>query len=244
MMKSIYYLLLFWPLLTVFNDTDDKTNCKNSAYILEQSYAFHDPSGAWNNWQVNMHIQEPRIQNPQRYSMVNLNKADNSFNLIRNRDENISEHKIDKNGEATVLFNNSTDIPASMIDKYRLDPSRNISYKDFYETMYGLPMSLKGRIASMNPAETIIKDNQEIYVIDVKLNKPMFTDHWKIAINKTSFQIEGVQLINDQAPEKGEILEFEELVELDGIKVPRIRHWYEPNGKAYQGSDIIVKRIE
>ena len=243
-MKALFYLFLLWPLTAVDFFTASDDNCKNSAYILDQSFKFHDPSESWSDWHVKMHIQEPRLQNPQRYSIVDLNNSDNSFSLIRNRDHHTSEHIVDKEGKPSVLFNNSPDIPKQLIEKYRLEADRSLSYQDFYKVMYGLPMSLKDRIDSMNPAETIVKNNKEIYVVDVKLNKPIFTDHWKVLISKNKFELLGIELINDEKPENGEILEFEELIELEGIKVPRIRHWYDPVGKSYQGSDIVIKSVE
>ncbi len=244
-MKALFYILLLWPLSAVnlVNEVD-KNECKNSAYILDQSYKFHDPAGSWNDWHVKMHIQEPRLQNPQRYSIVNLNNEDNSFSLVRNRDKHTSKHIVDKEGQPSVLFNDSPNIPQELVEKYRLEANRSLSYQDFYKVMYGLPMSLKDRIVSMQPAATIIKNNEEVYVVDVKLNKPIFTDHWKMLISKNEFSLLGLELINDDQPEDGEILEFEELIELEGIKVPRIRHWYQPEGKLYQGSDIVIKPLE
>lgn len=243
-MKVLYYFLLLGPILTINKAQNVDSNCKNSAFILEKSNQFHDPTNTWSQWNVKFHIQEPRLKNPQRYSIVNLNQADKSFSLVRSRDENISEHIIDKNGIATTLFNKTDNFPEALKEKYRLDPDKNFSYREFYEVMYGLPMSLKNRIKTLNPATTATIDNQEVYIIDLTLDKPMFTDHWKVLINKEKYQIIGIELINDENPSAGEILDFEGLIDLDGIKVPRIRHWYEPTAKAYQGSDIIIKPVE
>ena len=99
---------------------------------------------------MKIHMQEPRTLNPHRYSVVGLNNSDSTFRLERNRGEHISEHIIDKEGNSSVLMNGKVVTDTALINKYRLDPSRNTGYREFYQVFYGLPMSLKDRILEIN----------------------------------------------------------------------------------------------
>ena len=110
--------------------------------ILEKTITKHDSLNSWNETKMSLHIQEPRIANPHRYSILQLNNSTGFFKLSRNRDQHISEHVIDSSGNSFVLLNGKSEIDTTLIKKYRLDASRNIGYKTFYQLLYGLPMSL------------------------------------------------------------------------------------------------------
>ena len=41
-----------------------------------------------------------------------------------------------------------------------------------------------------------------------------------------------------------EKLLFEGEIDIQGVKIPRIRHWYETPKNEYMGSDIIIKTLQ
>jgi hypothetical protein len=71
----------------------------------------------------------------------------------------------------------------------------------------------------------------------------MISKHWRVLIAVDNFQVLGLELFHPDDPTQGEILTFDDLVEVDGIQMPRIRHWYDMEAQ-YLGSDIIVKEIK
>ena len=103
--------------------------------ILKETIVKHDSLSYWNKAKLSLHIQEPRISNPYRYSLLKLDNSNNSFKLTRNRDLNISEHIIDSNGNSFTILNGKTETDSLLIKKYRLDASRNIGYKNFYQLL-------------------------------------------------------------------------------------------------------------
>ncbi|MEM8900368.1 MAG: DUF6503 family protein [Bacteroidota bacterium] len=216
-----------------------------SEQVLEASRSFHDPNQAWESATLSLRIQEPRIQNPTRYSNLLLNNADGSFSLERNRDEHISTHIVNSNGEGSVLFNGSADIDSQYVAAYRLSPERSLGYRGFYEFMYGLPMSItEERTKSISPLNAAFFNDKACYQIEVELVEPLISAHWYLYFRESDFRMEGVEIFFPDEPEKGEKIIFDHLAEINGMKIPRIRNWYELSNGDYSGSDIIVSEIE
>ena len=127
----------------LFLNCNIKTETLTSKQILEKSIQKHDAKNLWNVTDVKLHIEEPRIANPYRYSILKLSNSNNSFELQRNREKSISTHKIDSEGNSSTLLDGKITTDSLLIKKYRLNPERNFGYKRFYQLLLGLPMSLK-----------------------------------------------------------------------------------------------------
>lgn len=233
--------ILLISVLLIFGCKQEET--LDGKQILEQTIAQHDPSNAWNETQLYLHIQEPRIANPQRYSILALDNATNSFRLSRNRDQYLSEHIIDGSGNSTVLLNGETNIDTALVNKYRLDPARNIGYKNFYHLLYGLPMSLNSSLEKIIEVSETEFNQESCYQITIELKEPMISKFWNLLVSKSSMEVKGVEIIIPDNPDAGERLYFEGLITVNGIKIPRIRHWHELKNDTYSGTDIIVKEL-
>ncbi len=210
-------------------------------HILEQTIKKHDPSSNWDTTKINIHVQEPRISNPYRYSIVTLDNANQYFKLSRNRDQHLSEHIIESDGKSTVLLDGKIETDTILIKKYRLDPSRNIGYQKFYRLMYGLPMSLANAFENISPVSESTFNKELCYKIEFELKEPMISKHWRIYVSKSDMMVKGIEIFFPDDPEKGERIYFEDLITINGVKIPRIRHWRELKDNTYSGSDLIIK---
>ncbi|CAL2086127.1 DUF6503 family protein [Tenacibaculum sp. 190524A02b] len=215
----------------------------NGSTILKEAILVHDANNNWNTTQLNLHIQEPRKGNPHRYSILNLDNNTNVFRLKRNRDQYISEHVVESDGNSFVLLDGSKNIDSLLIEKYRLNPSRNIGYKKFYHLLYGLPMTLNSWVEKINNTSETIFNGEACYKIELVLKEAMFSKHWNVFISKEEKEIKGIEMIVPEKPDGGERIYFEGNILVNGINIPRVRHWHEFNSDAYSGSDIIVKEI-
>lgn len=242
-MNYFKYLLLSF---LVFSCSDQNNNSDStqlsSPDLLKKSQSIHDPNDKWNELELSIHIQEPRIGNPPRYSKVRLNNVNGAFELIRNREQHLSKHIIDENGEAKIYLNDSEEIADSLVEKFRLKSERNIGYRDFYQLMYGLPMSLNDEsIDNIGAVEVKNFNDQECYQIPIELKEAMFSKNWVIYIAKDSYRLKGLEIVFPEDASKGERLYFEGNIDLQGVQIPRFRHWHEYAGDNYSGSDIILK---
>lgn len=213
----------------------------NGSQILSNSIKVHDPSDAWGEATLNLYIQEPRISNPHRYSIVKLDNSNNTFELTRNRGKHISRHIIDSLGNSFVILDEKMEIDTGLVKKYRLSASRNADYKKFYQTMYGLPMSLSNSTEKIINTTTGIFAQEECYKIQLKLKEKIISRYWHIFISTSDMKILGIEITFPDDPSKGERLFFDKIIEVNGMKIPRIRHWHNLEDNEYSGSDIILK---
>jgi len=236
-MKYILSILIlcFWNCTT-------KESIPTGTEILEKSIKVHDPKHKWNTSNFVIRVQEPRIGNPVRYSIIKMNNKDKSFELKRNRDEFISTHIV-TNDTAKTFLNGKIETDTTLIKKYRLEPRRNKRYQRFYHVLLGLPMSLPTEISEINSVTTTFFNKEDCYKISVTLNEPLFSKHWNIFFSKENDRILGVEMIFPENPNKGERLVFEEKCIIDEMMLPRIRHWKELDD-TYSGSDILLEIIE
>jgi len=211
--------------------------------ILKETIVKHDSLNYWNKAKLSLHIQEPRISNPYRYSLLKLDNSNNSFKLTRNRDLNISEHIIDSNGNSFTILNGKTETDSLLIKKYRLDASRNIGYKNFYQLLYGLPMSLNNSLKQIISTSENLFNEEECYKIEMELKEPVISKYWNLFVSKSSMEIKGIEIILPDKPDGGDRIYFDGLINVNGMKIPRIRHWHQFKDDTYSGSDLIIKEL-
>lgn len=242
-MKLLLSLLLFITFSSVDIDPAEfSTGCKNSEYILAKSKEHHDPNGKWEQTELTVHIQEPRVRTPLRYTKLVLNNATDFFSLIRDSEIGEVNRMIDSSGQASVLVNGSSEISDTVKEEYRLNEDRNFGYRSFYQLMYGLPMSISDElILNMEDARTDFVEEQQVHAIPIELEEPMISKHWELLISLDNYKIKGLKFIH--ADGEDELIMFDGSYSWDKISIPRFRHWYLAESKEYLGSDVIVTTI-
>jgi len=241
-MKKKYFALLF--LIGYYPSCAQQQYCKNAGHILEQSAIYHDPEGSWNTAKFKLHIEEPRTESPLRYSILTLDRGANYFSLDRNREEHISSHIVDRDGQAKILWDGGSEIAQEHIEKYKLDPKSNFGFKRFYQLMYGLPMSLQQESMTLRRLAKVGSfQNTTAYIIETELQRPMISKNWRIFFSTDDYRLLGAELYSKEEPGKGERIIFLDSIKVEKLLLPRMRHWYTLQ-EGYLGSDIIVNEIQ
>lgn len=217
---------------------------QNPRQLLNKSIAHHDPDGKWSETKLNVHIQEPRIRNSYRYSIVRMDNASGSFELSRNRGEHISTHIINGDGSSEAVLDGEKITDSDLISQYRLGKEMNMTYKNMYDMMLGLPMSLTDEnIAEYGSVENTEFNDEQAKRVSIVLKNELFSKYWNIMLSAGNSSILGIEIYFPDDPEKGERLYFDGEFEFDGIRVPRFRHWHEYSDDSYSGSDVIVRGV-
>lgn len=215
-----------------------------SSEILEKSIQKHDPDGNFKNLSFKLRVQEPRLQNPERFSIVSLNNITGEFELQRDRETHVSRHIIDKNNIAKTLFDNEIETDTFLIRKFRLDPKRNFIYRRYYQSFSMLPMSLQTEKHILKESVEKVTFNEiPAFKISLELEEPMWSNNWNIFFSQDDFTFLGGEVIFPDDPSKGERIYFDGYFTIAGVSFSRYHHWHELNGK-YLGSDIFVKELE
>lgn len=243
--KKAFCLLLITTLLIFLIFDSGYAQERSSDFILEQSLKFHDPDSKWNQTILSIHIQEPRILNPGRFSKLSLHPGSGKFSLSRDYEIGEVSRIISDEGEAIVLVNGSSNYSQDIKEEYRLDGSRNMSYRNFYQILYGFPMSLKEDIVEQasKPGYDVVFDTEYI-MIEYVLKESIISDRWKVYFSKDNYSVQALRFVHTGSEEQDEVILFDREYTWDGITIPRFRHWYLLESKEYQGSDIIVKGID
>ena len=238
-MKKMYLLTLCSILFFAFND---QASLNKAETILQKSIQKHDPNNQWAAAVLNLHVQEPRVMNPSRHSVVHLDNSNGAFELKRGRGAHVSAHRIDSKGLATTLLDGRLVTDADTIKRFRLDPNRNKGYRQFYAVLFGLPMSLNEHtLANLGTPQKSTFNGRNCYKIPVELKEAVFSKHWNIFISTEDNSFKGIEIVFPDDPQKGERLYFEGEYQLDAMLLPRMHHWHDLNTLEYLGSDIIVK---
>ena len=236
-----YFVLLFLLTLMSCQPAEKELSAQE---LLERSIQKHDPKGEWNEAEFIVRIQEPRLQNPVRFSEVSINNKTGAFELKRNREDKVASYQIDSNGVTTVLLDNQVVQDSTLIDRYMLQDLRVQNYQRFYQILLGLPMSLDADVLdTMGSVSEVVFNEKSSYRIEITLKKPLFSDHWNLFISKDDFRLLGIEMVFPDNANKGERLYFNKTLQIGNIQIPRIRHWYELDD-SYSGSDVIVKKLD
>lgn len=67
-------------------------------------------------------------------------------------------------------------------------------------------------------------------------------NHSNLVFTITS-DLNGIEIVFLDKPNEGERIYFDGIMDIHGVKIPRIRHWYEVKDDSYSGSDIISKEV-
>lgn len=210
--------------------------------LLARAIAQHDPEGQWESMRFHAHIQEPRVANTQRYSIVDMDNASGAFSLSRNRGAHVARYALDAQGNSSVWLDGKQDFADSTAAKYRLDTAMVRRYRGFYHFMYGLPMVL-GDTAQLvaGEAQRTMFQGQPCYQVALEANHAPMSKHWRVYIGVDTPWVRGVDIVFPAAPEKGERIVFGLPMSVGGVWLPRARHWHGLADGQYGGTDIVMK---
>lgn len=243
---------LFWKIFlliiltaVIVSWSSHRSDCKNSTYILEQSQKRYNADQNWQQSEITLHIQEPRVGTPNRFTKLRINNASDYFEMERNREEGMLKIILEENKEGQIFLNGKSGFPREIMEKYG-NPERIERSKNFYKTMYGLPMSLNDefwkKIESAQKAEF---EGDEVYRIDIEPKEELISKHWTIIISVETYEILAIEFNRpEELNGNEEIIKFHGEYEVNGVKIPRVRNWYDKNTNEYLGTDVIVKGLK
>lgn len=224
----------------------NNTNCKNSIYILNKVKDKYDVNHHWDESELKIHIQEPRVGNPQRYTKLTLKNSDDYFEMERFREDGIVKRILTKTGESEIFLNGKSRLSEAEVEKYRLNVERSKSHKKFYKLMYGLPMSITDKLwKQIEPAQEAEFEGNEVYRIRIELKDNMISNYWTLIIGLENYELLAIEFNHPEEPEKEEeIIKFGGQFEVNGVKIPRIRNWFIKGTNEYLGTDIIIEELK
>lgn len=210
--------------------------------ILQKSISAHDSLKEWKTAHLKLNIAEPRVETPQRFSVVELNVKTGEFSLQRDRNGHLVNYTMNATGNVINYLDGETNYDSLELSKFMLQSDRTPLYKSFYKLLLGLPMSLEEEVEEFIAVEKVVFEGQDVFKLSVKLKEEVISDQWNIFVDQETFVCTGIEMIFPEDDSKGErIIMNGELQIGESLILPRFRHWYHLSDVTYAGSDILME---
>jgi hypothetical protein len=244
-MNRFFCVILTWLLTYFAASAQMNPNAKISelkgAELLKKTIQFHDPE---NNWvklhsKLYFHAKEPRDTNIREE--VLLDNRYSYFGHIATVDgKRIEKGIIDTTPYSRI--DGDTAISEDNRKKYRLMPRSIRSARNSYLFLYGLPMKFTDKGVIVSDTVRIDTFNQKIYlVLKAHFEKGIGNDTWYLYIDPKTYAVEGYRFYHNRKPNDGEFIICSEIIDIQKIKIPRVRTWYSNENGEYIATDIVVK---
>ena len=205
---------LIWLLTTlVFNSVHSQN--ASSKDIINRSIAFHDPHNHWQTFKATLSLVEER-ESGDRNTQFSIDNTLRKFIFER---DSISHGML-----LDSCFNLAGETSCDRIQTIR----------NYYLYLWGLPMKLK------DPNTPVLEDIQELsdwnghHVYGVRVNYER--ENWTFFFEQSTYELVGYQFYFNYK-EGGEVITLKDLVEFEGIKIPKTRTWHTLPDRQYLVTD-------
>lgn len=242
-MKSNYLILL---LIITINSPLLLAQTLTGEQLLENAIKYHDPNNQWTTFNDTLNVTMELPKRSSRDSQIVINLPHETFYLKAVRDTITTEYTVIKD-TCNITYNGNSKITAAFAKTHNLSCERAKMFKNYYTYLYGLPMKLKdpGTIIDKTVQQKTFK-GKDYLVLKASYDKAVGSDVWFFYFNPETFAMEVYQFFktDDQGKLKldtGEYILLTEQLEVNQIKIPKIRAWYYNKDDKYLGTDILKK---
>ena len=209
--------------------------------LLKKSIAYHDSDGNWKNFKGKMSITMNSPSSADRNSIIYMNLPAQYFKSKVRKGNHTVESIIEKDS-CTLKLNGSTNIAQVYRDSLNISCERARMMKNYYTYLYGLPMKLEdpGTIIDPKVEKKTFKE-KEYLVLKVKYEESVGKDTWYFYFDPKTYAMEVYQFFHNESKNDGEYILLSGMMELNGIKMPKIRAWYYNKDDKYLGTDTLNK---
>jgi hypothetical protein len=119
-------------------------------------------------------------------------------------------------------------------------PRQIRSARNSYVFLYGLPMKMMDKGVILN--DTVVMDTfnkKQYWVLRAGFEKGIGSDSWFLYIDPKTYALEGYRFHHNRKPNDGEFIICEDIIVVQGIKIPKTRYWYSNENGEYGATDIL-----
>ena len=212
--------------------------------LLSKSIAFHDPKGNWSKFHQKLFFHAKEPQDTAIYEQVFL---DNRYSFFGHSSK-IEGKLVEKGMIDTMYFSRidgDTAISLEIRKKNRVTQRAIKMARNSYLFLYGLPMKMQDKgIIITEEVKMDTFNKKSYYVIKADFEKGVGNDSWYLYINPTTFAMEGYRFYHNRKPNDGEFIICEGILDVQGIKIPKIRTWYSNENGEYIATDIVERTAD
>jgi hypothetical protein len=233
-MKNIFLigLMVHGPILAYAQQTAKE--------LVAASITFHDPENNWQGTKSTFHFSDTRPGKDARTAVLYLNNAEGALCIMREDDNNEVTRHIAKD-KCTYDIDGNTNPSASEIEKFKLSEDRSLMLRNYYLYLWGLPMKLTDPGTIIDPEIYKKEFNGRIRnVAKVTYDANVGSDTWYFYFNQETNEMIGYQFYHNEEKGDGEYIILSNIVEVNGMKIPKNRAWYTNPDSTLLGTDRLM----
>ncbi len=214
-------LLIFLPsLLILFSCQDPEP--KDASEVLDRSIMYHDPDGKWKDFSYELDFVAHLPDSTKPATTIQMDHPKQLFRYIRYSDST----------NLGMVGDSCFAVGRDSVDCFPIKRTR-----DYWTYLWGLPMKLKDQGTELDP---VFKDTafEGIPAYRIKVKYPR--EVYYFSIDKESYKLIGEEFYVDEKKNIGERMIRNGEVNVDGIKLPKTRAWYNTHDSLYLATDELL----
>ena len=208
--------------------------------LLKKTIAFHDAKNNWAKLKARLYLSNTNSEGKEKYFQLEFDNKTGYFCYITTQDGK----EIVKGfweGKEFFSVDGKKDFSKEDQIKYKLTAGSIKGIRNFYGYLYGLPMKLTD--AGVNVSDTVVNKeiNGKTYpTIQVTYDPTVGKDNWFFYCDAETAALKAYRF-NHGKLESGEYILLEDELNVNGVKLPKIRKWYLNKDNKYLGTDNLIK---
>lgn len=233
MNKIILFLSLFF--ISSFKSPENA-----GTDLLKKTIAYHDPKGNWTKLKTRLYLRNTNGEGKENNFELELDNKTGYFCYITRKDGK-EIVKGFAQGKEFFLLDGKKDFTEDDRKKYKLTNESVKGIRNFYGYLYGLPMKLSDAGVNVNEAVNNEEVNGTTYpTIRVSYDPAIGSDNWFFYCDAETSALKAYRF-NHGKPETGEYILLEDELNVNGVKMPKIRKWYLNKDNKYLGTDSLIR---
>lgn len=210
--------------------------------VVRRSIAFHDPQGQWGEGRWLLVLEEMRPGRSSRHTTLHFDFRKGIFVLSQKTDSHRLKRRLGADGTCTFSLDGRKKLRPEEVERYRPDCARTTLLRNYYDYLWGLPMTLRDPGTRID-AQVTTEHFNDRSCLRVRVTYPpeVGSDVWYFYFDPQTFALLGCRFYHDEAAGDGEFILFEDELTVAGVRLPRKRHWFTNRDNRYLGTDILVE---
>ncbi|MFN2458093.1 MAG: DUF6503 family protein [Chitinophagaceae bacterium] len=214
---------------------------KPSQQLLDKTIAYHDPKHNWTKLKTHLYLTSTDTAGNENPFEIEIDNATGYFCHITHEDGKEIVKGL-SNGKEFYLINGKKEISGEDREKYNLTPDGVKWVRSFYGYLYGLPMKLRDKGANISDkASNEVFNGKRYQIIGITYDPEMGKEVWTFFLDPKTAAMEAYRFMFSAGSNEGEYVLLDQIVMVDGIKIPKVRKWYLVKGNKYLGTDNLLK---
>lgn len=209
--------------------------------LLNKAIGYHDPLNQWSKAGMRGYIEQTLPDKTSSQVSFEFKNGGDYFAYAKTTEGNKVERVVNGN-VCTHKVNGSEDLSDKQIEENRLSCERTQRIRNYYVYLYGLPMKLKDPGTFVDEQVTTVQFLEREYLrLKVTYDSSVGNDTWYFYFNPETYGMEAYQFYHDESKNDGEYITLSEIIDFQGIKIPKTRSWYINKDDAFLATDDLIK---